>query len=53
MTDLGTTGLLLPGEAADFVLWDANPFAVPKEALADIRARRVWKEGEVVWEAED
>ncbi len=53
VTDLGTTGLLLPGEAADFVLWDANPFAVPKEALADIRARRVWKEGEVVWEAED
>ena len=53
VTDLGTTGLLLLGEAADFVLWSANPFEIPKEELADIRARRVWKAGELLWEAED
>lgn len=53
VTDLGTTGLLLLGETADFVLWSANPFEIPKEELADIRARRVWKAGELLWEAED
>ena len=53
VTDLGTKGLLLAGEAADFVLWSENPFAVAKEELADIRARRVWKAGELLWEAED
>ena len=53
VTDLGTTGLLQVGEVADFVLWSANPFAVAKEELADIRARRVWKAGELLWEAKD
>lgn len=52
VTDLGTKGLLLAGESADFVLWSENPFAVAKEELADIRARRVWRAGELLWEAE-
>ena len=44
-------GSLRPGKAADLVLLDADPLAVPHEKLRDIRVLETIKAGETVWRA--
>ena len=44
-------GTLRPGKAADLVLLDADPLAVPPDRLRDIRVLETIKAGETVWRA--
>ena len=44
-------GSLRPGKAADLVLLDTDPLAVPHEKLRDIRVLETIKAGETVWRA--
>lgn len=44
-------GTLRPGKAADLVLLDADPLAVPPDRLRDIRVLETVKAGETVWRA--
>lgn len=44
-------GSLRPGKAADLVLLDTDPLAVPPEKLRDIRVLETIKAGETVWRA--
>lgn len=49
VSDLGYTGRLQKGGLADFVLWDANPFELPLEDLALVRAKAFYLGAEPVW----
>lgn len=44
-------GTLKPGKAADLVLLDADPFAVPAEQLRQIRVLETIKSGETIYRA--
>lgn len=44
-------GSLRPGKAADLVLLDADPLAVPPEKLRDVRVLETVKAGETIWRA--
>lgn len=48
----GLTGTLTPGKAADFVVWNANPFTLAPEALRTLRALRTVVDGETVYRAD-
>lgn len=47
-SDVGTLG---PGRRADFVVLDADPLSIPARALADLRVRSTWVDGEAVYRA--
>ncbi len=42
-------GMLRPGMDADFIVLDQNPFAVPVEALSDIRVEQTYARGKLVY----
>lgn len=47
----GQKGTLQPGKAADLVLLDADPLAVPPDRLRDIRVLQTVKDGQTVFRA--
>ncbi|WP_342373491.1 amidohydrolase [Propioniciclava soli] len=48
ITQLRGVGRLAPGYDASFVVLDADPFAVPTDALGDLRIQQTWLRGELV-----
>ncbi|WP_291048868.1 amidohydrolase [Herbiconiux sp.] len=48
----GMSGALVPGLAADLVVLDADPFAVPRDELHRVRVRETRVAGECVYSAE-
>ena len=43
-------GAIVPGMAADFVVLDRDPLAVPKEALRELQVMAACKGGEWVYQ---
>ena len=41
--------MLRPGMDADFIVLDQNPFAVPVEALSDIKVEQTYARGKLVY----
>lgn len=48
----GGVGSLAPGAAADFVVLDRDPFAVPVTELSEVRVRETWMDGRRVYAAD-
>lgn len=46
----GRTGTLAPGMAADIAVWDRNPYAVPSDAIKEMKCDMTLFRGRVVYE---